>query len=239
MSDRDGTPTDESRRPGALATTREPVRLTAPQQRVLRRVLDAGEELRADLEAKLRSFGRLVLEEVFDSDSGEAAATTETSSANPIMQEVLRRAGGPTLRVNAKVVSVTVRIVAWEKAITDEAFLGLDWDRKALLLPLGDADAIREAAQHISAFKLDDDAAAAYVDSLRTKTGRAPVPRLTPGRAKKQLTDLRKRLADRRALPRLIDACASLEPAERAEIVSEIERLVDVLGQLRQGLRRR
>ena len=63
---------------------------------------------------------------------------------------MIARAGGPTLRLSTRMLSVALHVAAWDKRINDEAWRGLDLGRKELLLPLGDDARLREAAQHVA-----------------------------------------------------------------------------------------
>lgn len=228
----------DGRQGGAREITKaeKPIALTADEQKVLAKLLDAAESTRGTVEQKFREFGRTVLTAVFDGDTTEAAALE--TSANPIVRELLRRAGGTTLRLSRKIVSESVRIAAYEKAVNDETFSGLDFARKALLLPMRDIDAMREAAQHVAAFKLDEDATEAYVKSKRATEGRPPASRLSPPRAKQALAQLRKRF-DRRAVQHLLNAAENLDTSEREELLREVESAQELLATLRTGLRKR
>jgi hypothetical protein len=52
------------------------------------------------------------------------------------------------------VLTVMLRIAAYDKRITDQTWRGLDAGRKEILLPLGDDRKLREAASHVSKFNL-------------------------------------------------------------------------------------
>ena len=47
-------------------------------------------------------------------------------------QELVRRAGGPTLRISKHMLYVAVRLAAYDKRITDQTWRGLDPGRKEL-----------------------------------------------------------------------------------------------------------
>lgn len=235
MTDREGR--QPTAGPHAMVQVEEPVKLTPAQDVVLRRILDHADGVRDEMEGLLRGFGRFVLTEALAGESSQAIGIE--SSANPVIREIFRRAGGPTLRLNAFTVSCCIRIAGWEKAINDETYKGLDWNRKILLLPLADGDRIREAAQWVSSHKLSEQATEAYVEGLRNVSGKPPVSRLTPPRAKTHFVRLRKRLTDRRALPKLIAEIADLADDDKQELLDELEALDVVFVQLKKALKKR
>lgn len=236
MSERDER-NQSSGGPRAIVLVDEPVKLTAAEEKLLRRILDHAEGVREEIEALLRGFGRFVLTEALGGESSEAIGIE--ASSNPVVRELFRRAGGPTLRLNAFTVSCCIRIAGWEKAINDETYKGLDWNRKVLLLPLADKDRIREAAQWVSSHKLSEEATEEYVEGLRTEAGKPPVSRLTAPRARKHLVQLRKRFTERRALPKLIAEISDLPDEEKQELLEELEALDQVFAQLKKALKRR
>lgn len=63
---------------------------------------------------------------------------------------------------------------------------------KALLLPLKDEKAMREAAQHVSAMKLSQRDTEAYVTSLRAEKGDVREVRVTPARFTAQVKRFRR-----------------------------------------------
>lgn len=64
---------------------------------------------------------------------------------NPVWTELVRHAGGPTLKLSRKVLDVALRMAAYHRRITDETFRALDSGRKERLLPLGDPARMRQA----------------------------------------------------------------------------------------------
>ena len=110
-----------------------------------------------------------MLEAIFASD---AAAALDGWSKNRVWTELVRRAGGPTLRLSRHLLYVTLRLAAFDRRITDQSWRNLDVGRKELLLPLGDDARIREAAQHVTSFDLSTIKTRAYVTGLLGKNGR-------------------------------------------------------------------
>ena len=69
-----------------------------------------GEDLADDVESKVAAYGRGLLEEVFASD---ANAALDDRTKNPGWTELVRRAGGPTLRIGKRTLYVALRIAAY------------------------------------------------------------------------------------------------------------------------------
>lgn len=211
--------------------------LTKEEDDRLALLLDEATVTASDMATRMLSFGRLVLREVFHGDA--AAARDPVRSSNPLWLEFRRRAGGPTLRLNKKFISVAVRIAAWDKTITDEAWRNLDPPRKELLLPLDDADRLREAAQRVSKFKLDDEATEEYVKGLRAESDAAPKTRLTPARARSQTRKYVQRMRSGGAVQRIGEAAATMTARERADLHAEIEELERLAQELRKAVGRK
>lgn len=95
-------------RPGALVRAEHggtEVSLTAAQRAVLAEVLREGEDFREEVESAVLRYGRSLLDKVF---GGDTSAALDANGKNPVWQELVRRAGGPTL---------SVRIAANDKRI--------------------------------------------------------------------------------------------------------------------------
>lgn len=200
-------------------------------------ILDEAQALVDTMEASLRRFAQLVLRHAFPED--HKLGRDPEKHATPLYAEVIRRAGGPTLKLSAKAISLWVRIVAWERTITSEEFRRLDFTRKQYLLPLADPKRMADAAEHVLAFKLNEADTRAYAESLRVESGRAPVPRLTPGRANLALDRFTGRFLDHDALDRLEQAIPELDDQDARALTEAVERAGHVLTRLRTALRRR
>lgn len=233
-----GTKPPKQRRPKKLVPKADgSYPLTSAQEEVLAHLLDEAATTSSEVATRMMSFGRLVLLVVFDGNAN--AARNPRRVANPLWLELRRRAGGPTLRLSEYFISVAVRLAAWDKTITDESWRLLDPRRKELLLPLRDADRLREAAQHVMSFKLDDDATRDYVEALRQAAGRPPKSRLTPARARVQARELVARFRKGRAVQRLAEAAAEMPPRERAKLVKELEELGALADELQRAVKTR
>jgi hypothetical protein len=103
------------------------LRLKPAERHVLNEALRRGEDLRQEVETAVASYGRWLLEAVFDDDT---TAALDGKSKNPVWLELVRRAGGPTLRVSRHLLYVAITIAANDKRITDQAWRGLDGARK-------------------------------------------------------------------------------------------------------------
>jgi hypothetical protein len=118
---------------------------------VLDEALRLGEDLSHETEARVIAYGRWLLDQIFEGDS---TAALDDKSQNPVWLELVRRAGGPTLRVSRHLLYVAVRVAAYDRRITAQSWRGLDAGRKELLLPLGEERRLRDAAQHVSDMNL-------------------------------------------------------------------------------------
>lgn len=221
-----------SRAPSAAKSPALPTGETALQptdRKLLAEALRRGEEARDVMEDALVTFGRWLLVHVFHDD---AAAALDRRAENPVWRELLRRAGGPTLRLSRKTLFVAVHIAARDKRITDESWRALEPGRKQLLLPLADEAAMRDAAHHVSRMKLTQRATRAYVASLRAESGAAPRARVTAPRLAGRLKRFREEVAGSGSRARVERALRGASPDERKAVVRELQALRDWAGSL-------
>jgi polyhydroxyalkanoate synthesis regulator phasin len=122
------------------------------------------------------AYGRWLLESVFDND---AAAALDEKTKNPVWLELVRRAGGPTLRVGRRMLYVSLQLAARDKRITDQSWRGLDAGRKEILLPLDDDRCLRDAAHHVSKFNLTQTKTREYVGEILAQSGSARQVRIS------------------------------------------------------------
>ncbi|CAN5459543.1 hypothetical protein BH09MYX1_BH09MYX1_66880 [soil metagenome] len=94
-----------------------PVHLSKPEQRVFDAALRLGEDLAGEVESKVAAYGRWLLAEVFAND---ASAALDERTKNPVWTELVRRAGGPTLRVSMRTLYIELRLAAYDHRITDQ-----------------------------------------------------------------------------------------------------------------------
>ncbi len=212
-----------------------PVQLAASEKKVLDEALRRGEDLREQVEASVTSYGRWILGAVFGGDPG---AALDQRTKNPVWTELVRRAGGPTLRVSRRILYVAVAIAANDKRITDQAWRGLDAGRKELLLPLKSGDALREGAQHISKFNLTQAKTREYVTAALESQGKSRQVRITGRGLVLRVRRLRDSLGTAAVLRKLGDVGGGLDAAERKRALEEIERLKEVLAKVSVALRR-
>lgn len=111
---------------------------------LLAEALRRGEATRNVMEDALVDYGRWILVNVFGDD---AAAALDGRSKNAVWVTLLRRAGGPTLRLSRRMLYVAVEIAARDKRINDDVWRTLEPGRKELLLPLADEPVMRKAAK--------------------------------------------------------------------------------------------
>ncbi len=213
-----------------------PVKLTFAERSLVNEALRRGEDVREQFESAVASYGRWLLGAVFD---GDAAAALDDRSNNPVWRELLRRAGGPTLKISRRMLYVAVQLAARDKRIVDQSWQGLDAGRKELLLPLANDQRLREGAQHVSKFNLTQTDTRQYVAEQLRASGRAPAVRLTVPLLVQRVSKLRASLGSAAALKRVHTLKESADPSERAEAADEIDKLRGVLGEISKVLRKR
>jgi hypothetical protein len=142
--------------------------LDKTQKLLLQEALLEGAKAVEVIEQTVIGYGRWLLLHVFDDDT---TAALDDRSENVVWLELLRRAGGPTLKLGEKALYNCLRIAAYDRRITAESFRELDYARKELLLPLREERRLSHAAQHVSALKLSQAATKTYVDSNRSGVG--------------------------------------------------------------------
>ena len=233
-------PTNKPRpRPSAIVRAEHggaPVHLTAPEKKIFSEALRLGADLADEVEAKVTAFGRWVLEAVFAND---ATAALDDKTKNPIWQELVQRAGGPTLRVTRKVLYVALKLAAYDKRIADQTWRGLDSGRKELLLPLRDDRRLRDAAQHVSKFNLSQTKTSAYVSELISEAGEVQQVRLTGPVLMGRMRKLRETLGGAAVLRRVRALHGDLEASERQALAAEIDKARDVLSAIAREVRGR
>jgi hypothetical protein len=226
-------------RPSALVRAEHggaPVHLSAGEKRVFSEALRLGADLADEVEGKVTAFGRWLLEAVFGND---AAAALDDKTKNPIWLELVRRAGGPTLRVSKKVLYVALRLAAYDKRITDQTWRGLDSGRKELLLPLREDRRLRDAAQHVSKFNLTQTKTSAYVGALLAETGEAPQVRLTAPVLMARMKKIRESLGGAAVLKKVRALHGDLDASERQTLAGEIDKVREVLSAIAREVRGR
>lgn len=230
-------PPVERPRPSALVRAEHhgaPVHLDDKQRRLLDEALRRGQDLSEEIETKVAAYGRWLLETVFANDSSEAL---DDRTKNPVWQELVRRAGGPTLSISPAGLYTALRIAARDRRIGDAAWRNLDASRKALLLPLGDDARLRAAARHVSEFKLSHKKTRAYVTELLAEKGVARRVRLTGPLLSQRVRRLRESLDGASVLRKVATLHAEMEPKERAGLVQELEKLQRLLATLTSTIR--
>lgn len=223
-------------RPSALARAEHggaPVHLTKDERRVLDEALRRGQDTADELEAQVMAYGRWLLESIFDSDATKAL---DDRTQNPVWLELVRRAGGPTLRVSRRMLYVALQLAARDKRIADQAWQNLDAPRKELLLPLKDDRAIREAAQHVAKFNLTQPKTREYVTELLVDGGSKRQLRITATGMVSRVRTLRASLGSAAVLRRV--RAFDLAPHERAAVADELDKLKDVLLELSRAVRK-
>ena len=226
-------------RPSALVRAEHggaPVHLNAAEQKVFGEALRLGADLADELEAKVSAFGRWLLQAVFASD---AAAALDDRTKNPVWQELVRRAGGPTLRISKHMLYVAVRLAAYDKRITDQTWRGLDPGRKELLLPLREDRRLRDAAQHVAKFNLTQTKTTAYVSELLAEEGEPAQVRVTMPLLMRRMEKIREALGGAAVLKKVRALHGEMDAKERQALAGEIDKVREVLTAIAREVRGR
>jgi hypothetical protein len=210
--------------------------LTSSEKRIFEEALRRGEDLADDVESKVSAYGRWLLATVFDDD---AAVALDEKTKNPVWLELVRRAGGPTLRIGRRMLYVALQVAANDRRITDESWRRLDSGRKEILLPLDDARSLRDAADHVSKFKLTQTKTRQYVGALLAKRGGSAQARLTPPILVRRISKLRESLDGAAVMRRVKAMQADLDSGDRRAIAAEIDKLREVLSAIAREIRGR
>lgn len=212
-----------------------PAHLDAAQRDLVEEAVRLGADLSDELEARVTSYGRWLLESIFDHDTG---AALDERSKNPVWLELLRRAGGPTLPLSKRALHVALRLAAYDKRITDQSWRGLDAGRKELLLPLREDQRVRRAAQHVSRFNLTQAKTIAYVGELMAEAGQPKSVRLTAPMIIGRMKRIQKTLGGAATLKRL-RTLHDLAPEERVAVAGEIDKVRELLSAIAREVRGR
>lgn len=211
-----------------------PVVLDAAQKSLLADAVREGEALADELEDKVVAYGRYVLAKVFEDDTHEAL---DRRTKNPVWLELVRRAGGPSLRLSRHMLYVAVATAAWDKRVHDAAFRGLDLGRKELLLPLDDPQKLKAAANHVSKLSLTQTDTKQYVTSLLAEEGKKRQVRYSSQQLRGKARKLRQVFEDGATLRRVKTLRGEMDDAERARFVDEMDRLRAAVGEVLKVLR--
>jgi hypothetical protein len=220
-----------------LARSDDPDALDAAQRKLMAEALRRCEEVRAEMESALVDLGRWALVNLFDDDAAEALTG---GRASPVWRALLARAGGPTLRLSPRMLSVALHVAAYDKRINDEAWRALDVGRKEILLPLGDDKMLRAAARRVSSLKLTQRATRDLVESMQADAGRGKVVRLTAPRLGARVRKMREAIAPRPFLRKVETLGRDLDAGAREALVREVTALreaADALLETLQGKR--
>ncbi len=231
------TPHDAPERPAVdLARTDAPDALDAAQRKLVAEALRRCEEVRVEMESALVDLGRWALVNVFDDDAAEALTGAR---ANPVWRALLARAGGPTLRLSARMLSVGLHVAAYDKRIQDESWRGLDVGRKEILLPLGDDKLLRAAAKRVTSLKLSQRATRDLVAAMQADAGRGKAVRLTAPRLGARVRRMREALAPKPFLRKVEALGRDLDADTRERLLREVNALREAADALLDALRSR
>lgn len=207
--------------------------LTKAQRDILDDALRQGEDLREEMETAVLGYGRFLLEKVFGNDT---TAALDDKTRNPVWQELVDRAGGPTLGLSRHMLYIALKIAAHDRRITERVWRGLDVARKELLLPLKTTPLWLEAAKRVSDMDMSQAKTKEYVTTLLEQQGKRRQVRLTAAGLRSRLRAAQ-RAFDDAALRRVKSLRGSIEPEERQKLLAEIDELRAALAELARGLR--
>ncbi len=211
------------------------VKLGQSKKVILDEALRRGEDLREALESKTLEYGRWLLEKVFGNDTTDAL---DDKSHNPIWQELLRRAGGPTLALSRRFLYIALRIAATDRRINAQAWRGLDAGRKEILLPLHDEKLLVAGARHVSDLNLSQSKTREYVSGVLAKTTKPQRARITKKVFVNRINGARTAFGGQDAAAYL-RAIAQMDAKERATAVTELRALQEVVSKLLAAARRK
>jgi len=210
--------------------------MTSEQRKLLEEAVRRGADIASGVETKIVRYGRWLLASVFGGNPSEAL---DPKTRNAVWLALVRRAGGPKLPMSSRMLSVALRIAAWDRCIDDVTWRSLDAGRKELLLPLHDAELLARAAHHVSKFDLTHAKTTEYLAELRAAEGRRPVSRMTAPILIARIKRFRTGVASRAILKKVRRLRESLEPAQRTALAEEIDRVRADLVSLSRLLRTR
>jgi hypothetical protein len=228
---------DSKGRSSALARAEHggaPLALTANEKVLLADAIREGATLADKLQTQVVEYGRWLLAKVFGDDT---KAALDRKSKNPVWLELLRRAGGPTLRLNRRLVYVALRMAAWDKRIQDSTFRSLDAPRKELLLPLDDETKLKKAANHVAKLGLTQTDTRQYVTELMAEDGKPRQVRFTGAQLGRKMKLMREDLEGAATLRRVKALRAEMDVKDRDGLVAEMESLRDVVSELVRALK--
>ena len=208
-------------------------KLSKEELPVFNEALRRGEEARNKMESALVEYGSWLLVHVF---GGDTTAALEHRKDNNIWMSLVARAGGKTLRVSQKFLTVAVRIAAYDKRLQSDSWKLLEPGRKELLLPLRDEALLREAAEHVVDSTLGMNATRDYVNALREKNGADPVVRVTVPKIKKMFSGFRSQVTDKGFLQRIGKLAPTMDADEKKALKDEARALEAALAALRKKL---
>lgn len=201
--------------------------LTAAERDIVEELVGEAMQTNALIEAHVVGLGGRIFKKAFDNST--AAVLGEEKTPNRVWRELKRRAGGPTLRMTAEMLDVALRVAVWDKSVNDDNFRQLDLERKKLLLPLGKAELLRKAAQHVTDAKLTYRATKLYVKTLRTDDGSPPNARVSERLVDGRLGGVVERfgtVTQRQAIARM---AAKLTPEKRRALAKKVDAAIAAL----------
>ena len=132
------------------------------------------------------------------------------------------------------------RAAFWDRHLQDDRWRLLDIGRKELLLPLHDADLIREGAAHVTSMHLSQRATRLYVQGvLQARLGKGAQSRVTPGRAASGLKRLREGLTKPAVRRSIRDFTRRYDDDACEAFVAELDAMIATLREIKRDVGKR
>lgn len=166
-------------------------RLTAREQQVVQEIIRLVNEHHDEIEDRITLIGRIILEKCFDNDATRVLAGQTTYPYAALSS----RAGQRAFRIDPRLLSLSVRLAAYDRPIDSHRWRALDVGRKEELLPLRDRKLIAAGARQAMDINLNRSQLAQWVLLQREVQG-SPVAtrRRTFPAFQRRVQDLAERL---------------------------------------------
>ena len=218
------------------------VSLNREEKALLAEALEQCRQAADDVEERVTTLGIWLLQHVFGNQAraaleGQGPGKAKTGD-NKVWAALQRRAGGPSLRLNGRILSVALRVAAWDRLIQSDSWRQLDIGRKELMLPFNDPALMREGAEHVTSMGMTQEATREYVHQKLKQEGRAAAPRrLNPTRIVAALAKLRGRYTAS-DVRRTVRGFAKHHAAEDVKaLAKEVDSTIEFLRGLKRDLK--
>ncbi len=203
--------------------------LAEPERKLFSEALRRGESAREGMEDLLKDYGSWLFVNLFNSDSTQVL---ENRREHPVWQVLVARAGGSTLRLNERMLTVSLLCAAYDKRLNDDNWRALDLGRKELLLRLESDELLREGARHALNSKLTIRATRDYVLNVLEENGIERDLRVSVPRVQTWLSGIQERLTAGGFQKKLALAARDIKRADRRKLQRQVDAIQRELGEL-------